>query len=122
MQQWINEGRLHRNRRVDAHLSRPQFGQIMDRAVETNEPFVVECGGAPAVVIMSVQAFLSHRRSSARLAGESLELGQKDGLRETLRARRSMLKSRHTGARRGTDSRRHRHECSRVGHDFIVGQ
>ena len=35
------------NRRVDAHLARTQFGQIMDRAVENNER-----------LIMSVQDFV----------------------------------------------------------------
>jgi prevent-host-death family protein len=46
------------SRRVDAHLARTQFGQIMDRAVENNERFVVERRGEPAVVIMSVQDFI----------------------------------------------------------------
>jgi prevent-host-death family protein len=46
------------NRRVDAHLARTQFGQIMDRAVANNERFVVERRGEPAVVIMSVQDFI----------------------------------------------------------------
>jgi prevent-host-death family protein len=46
------------NRRVDAHLARTQLGQIMDRAVENNERFVVERRGEPAVVIMSVQDFI----------------------------------------------------------------
>ncbi len=46
------------NRRVDAHLARTQFGQIMDRAVENNERFVVERRGEPVVVIMSVQDFI----------------------------------------------------------------
>jgi prevent-host-death family protein len=46
------------DRRVDAHLARTQFGQIMDRAVENNERFVVERRGEPAVVIMSVQDFI----------------------------------------------------------------
>jgi prevent-host-death family protein len=46
------------NRRVDAHLARTQFGQLMDRAVENNERFVVERRGEPAVVIMSVQDFI----------------------------------------------------------------
>lgn len=46
------------NRRVDAHLARTQFGQIMDRAVENNERFVVERRGEPAVVIMRVQDFI----------------------------------------------------------------
>jgi prevent-host-death family protein len=44
--------------RVDAHIARTQFGQIMDRAVEHNERFVVERRGEPAVVIMSVQDFI----------------------------------------------------------------
>jgi len=46
------------NRRVDAHLARTQFRQIMDRAIENNERFVVERRGEPAVVIMSVQDFV----------------------------------------------------------------
>ena len=46
------------NRRVDAHIARTQFGQIMDRAVEHNERFVVDRRGEPAVVIMSVQDFI----------------------------------------------------------------
>jgi len=49
---------MHMNRRVDAHLARTQFGQIMDRAVENNERFVVERRGEPAVVILSVQDFI----------------------------------------------------------------
>ncbi len=54
MHQFINGANM--NRRVDAHLARTQFGQIMDRAVENNERFVVERRGEPAVVIMSVSA------------------------------------------------------------------
>ncbi len=45
-------------RRIDAHIARTQFGQIMDRAVANNERFVVERRGEPAVVIMSVQDFI----------------------------------------------------------------
>src|SRR6266567_6416342 len=56
MHQFINGANM--NRRVDAHLARTQFGQIMDRAVENNERFVVERRGEPAVVIMSVQDFI----------------------------------------------------------------
>ena len=64
------------NRRVDAHLSRTQFGQIMDRAVENNERFVVERRGEPAVVILSVQDFNSYRLAAARLARKSLGRGE----------------------------------------------
>jgi prevent-host-death family protein len=58
MHQFIDGWSSLINRRVDAHLARTQFGQIMDRAVENNERFVVERRGEPAVVIMSVQDFI----------------------------------------------------------------
>jgi prevent-host-death family protein len=45
-------------RRVDAHVARTQFGQIMDRAINKGERFVVERRGEPAVVIMSVRDFI----------------------------------------------------------------
>jgi len=44
--------------RVDAHIARTQLGQIMDRAVEHNERFVIERRGEPAVVIMSVKDYI----------------------------------------------------------------
>jgi prevent-host-death family protein len=46
------------NHRVNAHVARTQFGQLMDRAVRDKERFVVERRGEPAVVIMSVEDFL----------------------------------------------------------------
>ena len=46
------------DRRIDAHVARTQFGQIMDRAVEHNERFVVERRDEPAVVIMSIRDFI----------------------------------------------------------------
>jgi hypothetical protein len=46
------------NRRIDAHIARTQFGQIMDLATKNNERFVVDRRGEPAVVIMSVQDFV----------------------------------------------------------------
>ena len=47
------------DRRVDAHIARTQFGQIMDRAVDNHERFIVDRRGEPAVVIMSVQDFIN---------------------------------------------------------------
>jgi len=44
--------------RIDAHVARTQFGQIMDLATRNNERFVVARRGEPAVVIMSVQDFI----------------------------------------------------------------
>jgi hypothetical protein len=46
------------DRRIDAHIARTQFGQIMDLATRNNERFVVDRRGEPAVVIMSVQDFI----------------------------------------------------------------
>jgi prevent-host-death family protein len=46
------------DRRVDAHIARTQFGQIMDRAIEKNERFIVDRRGEPAVVIMSIADFV----------------------------------------------------------------
>ena len=48
------------SRRVDAHVARTQFGQLMDRAVRDKERFVVERRGEPTVVIMSVEDFLEN--------------------------------------------------------------
>jgi prevent-host-death family protein len=48
------------SRRVDAHVARTQFGQLMERAVRNNERFIVDRRGEPAVVILSVQDFLEN--------------------------------------------------------------
>ena len=45
-------------RRIDAHIARTQFGQIMDLATKNNVRFIVDRRGEPAVVIMSVQDFI----------------------------------------------------------------
>lgn len=52
------------NRRIDAHVARTQFGQLMDRAVRERERFVVDRRGEPAVVILSVQDFLENVQSA----------------------------------------------------------
>ena len=46
------------DRRIDAHIARTQFGQIMDLVIQNNERFIVDRRGEPAVVIMSVQDFI----------------------------------------------------------------
>ena len=46
------------DRRIDAHIARTQFGQIMDLATRNNERFIVDRRGEPSVVIMSVQDFI----------------------------------------------------------------
>jgi prevent-host-death family protein len=46
------------DRRIDAHIARTQFGQIMDLATKNHERFIVDRRGEPAVVILSVQDFI----------------------------------------------------------------
>src|ERR1700739_715311 len=59
MHQLINSCmRYAMDRRIDAHIARTQFGQIMDLATKNNERFIVDRRGEPAVVIMSVQDFI----------------------------------------------------------------
>jgi hypothetical protein len=59
MHQLINASGNNRiDRRIDAHIARTQFGQIMDLATRNNERFIVDRRGEPAVVIMSVQDFI----------------------------------------------------------------
>ena len=68
------------NRRIDAHLARTQFGQVMDRAVQSNERFVVDRRGEPAVVILSVQDYLANVASAPDWLRESWADAKKRGL------------------------------------------
>jgi len=45
-------------RKITAVTARTQFGQIIDRAVDRNERFLVERNGEPSVLIMSVADFI----------------------------------------------------------------
>ena len=45
-------------RRITAVMARTQFGQIMDRAVENNDRFLVERNGEPAVLILSIAEYV----------------------------------------------------------------
>lgn len=45
-------------KRISALTARTQFGQIMNRAVERGERFLVDRRGTPAVIIMSVDDYL----------------------------------------------------------------
>jgi prevent-host-death family protein len=45
-------------RKVSAHIARTQFGQIMDRAIDHDERFLIERNGEPAVLIMSVADYI----------------------------------------------------------------
>jgi antitoxin Phd_YefM of type II toxin-antitoxin system len=58
MDQLIDASGHQMDHRIDAHIARTQFGQIMDLAIKNNERFIVDRRGEPAVVIMSVQEFI----------------------------------------------------------------
>jgi prevent-host-death family protein len=45
-------------KKISAVRARAQFGQIIDRAVDRNERFLVERNGEPSVLIMSVADFI----------------------------------------------------------------
>jgi len=45
-------------RKITAVTARTQFGQILERAVEHNDRFLVERNGEPAVLILSVSDFV----------------------------------------------------------------
>lgn len=45
-------------KKISALTARTQFGQIMNRAVERKERFLVDRRGEPAVIIMSVDDYL----------------------------------------------------------------
>src|ERR1700733_4755433 len=45
-------------RKISALTARTQLGQIMNRAVDHNERFLVERNGEPAVLILSVADFV----------------------------------------------------------------
>jgi prevent-host-death family protein len=47
-----------KTKKVSALTARTQFGQIMDRAVDRQERFLVDRRGEPAVIIMSVDDYL----------------------------------------------------------------
>ncbi|MGA7415336.1 MAG: type II toxin-antitoxin system Phd/YefM family antitoxin [Bryobacteraceae bacterium] len=45
-------------KKISALTARTQFGQIMNRAIERRERFLVDRRGEPAVIIMSVDDYL----------------------------------------------------------------
>ena len=46
------------DRRIDAHIARTQFGQIMDLATRNHERFIVDRRGEPTVVILGIEDFI----------------------------------------------------------------
>ena len=46
-------------RKITAAMVRTQFGQIMERAIEHHDRFLVERNGEPAVLILSVSGYVA---------------------------------------------------------------
>ncbi len=68
------------NRRVDAHIARTQFGQLMDRAVRDKDRFVVDRRGEPAVVILSVEDYLESVTAAPAWLRQAWKSAKKRGL------------------------------------------
>jgi len=68
------------SRRVDAHIARTQFGQLMDRAVRNRERFIVDRRGEPAVVILSVQDYLESVAAAPKWLREAWSGARQRGL------------------------------------------
>ena len=95
----INQcGNKRMERRIDAHIARTQFGQIMDRAVRQSERFIVDRRGEPAVVIMSVQDFRTDSPNSIGLRRTGGDLHLLQTVRASLRCMETRCPSRNDTA------------------------
>lgn len=67
-------------RTVTAVIARTQLGQIMDRAVEHQERFLVERNGQPSVLILSVNEFVKAVGTTPDWLKKSWESAGRHGL------------------------------------------
>jgi prevent-host-death family protein len=67
-------------RKISALTARTQLGQIMNRAVEHNERFLVERNGEPAVLILSVTDFVKTLAPPPDWLEKSWESARRHGL------------------------------------------
>ena len=97
------------NHRVDAHVARTQFGQLMDRAVRKKERFVVDRRGEPAVVILSVQDYLESVAAAPNWLRQAWADAKKRGLArltmEAIDAEVDIYRQEDPKARRASPSR-----------------
>src|SRR4051812_7658273 len=66
--------------KITAGTVQSQFGQIMDRALEHNDRFLVERDGEPAVLIMSVADFIKTLAPPPDWLQESWDSAKRQGL------------------------------------------
>lgn len=67
-------------RKISALTARTQFGQIIERAVEHNERFLVDKRGHPAVIIMSVADYLKNIAPEDKSLKASRDHAKRTGL------------------------------------------
>jgi prevent-host-death family protein len=67
-------------RTVTAVVARTQFGQIVNRAVERQERFLVERNGKPSVLILSVDDFVKMTETPPDWLKKSWESAGRHGL------------------------------------------
>lgn len=67
-------------RRISALTARTQLGQIMNRAVEHNDRFLVERNGEPAVLILSVTDYVKTLAPPPDWLEKSWESAKRRGL------------------------------------------
>src|SRR3954451_2814697 len=116
------------DRRIDAHIARTQFGQIMDLATKNNERFIVDRRGEPAVVIMSVQDFIRTTAPPPDWLEKAWSGAKRRGL-DTLTPAVSMPRSPRTDANRTpsppagwSDPGGHRSQCAGIRTSLLCGQ
>jgi len=68
--------------RINAITARSRFGEIIDRAVDHNERFLVERNGEPAVLIMSVTDFVKTLAPAPDWLKDIQENARQEGLDE----------------------------------------
>ena len=66
--------------RISAVTARTQLGQIMSRAVDHNERFLVERNGEPAVLILSVGDYVKTLAPPPNWLKKSWNIAQRRGL------------------------------------------
>jgi prevent-host-death family protein len=69
-----------KTKKISALTARTQFGQIMDRAMERQERFLVDRRGEPAVIIMSVDDYLNTIAPEDTVLREIRDHARKAGL------------------------------------------
>ena len=67
-------------RKISALTARTQLGQIMNRAVENNDRFLVERNGEPAVLILSVADYVKTFAPPPEWLQESWNSAKRRGL------------------------------------------